>query len=211
MLYKKIKKSNGEQNGEYLTHPAFTFGEEINGIWVGKFETGYNGATSTSAAQKNTMDSTGVIIKPNTYSWRGITVSNSFYTVKGMNAENNVFGLEIDSDAHMMKNTEWGAVAYLSHSEYGKESEVYINNNSQYMTGCGDDSVDEVAVDTCKNSYGAKADGVYNQSTTGNISGIFDMSGGAWEYVMGYTTGTSSEYASSGFTTETFPEDKSPS
>ena len=32
-------KSSGSQNGEWLTHPAFTFGTtELNGIWVGKFE-----------------------------------------------------------------------------------------------------------------------------------------------------------------------------
>ena len=27
----------------------------------------------------------------------------------------------------MMKNTEWGAVAYLSRSQYGKNSAVYNN------------------------------------------------------------------------------------
>ena len=34
------EKSNGTKNGEWLTHPAFTFGNtELPGIWVGKFET----------------------------------------------------------------------------------------------------------------------------------------------------------------------------
>ena len=39
-------KKNGTKNGEWLTHPAFTFGNtELNGIWVGKFElTGAGGA-----------------------------------------------------------------------------------------------------------------------------------------------------------------------
>ena len=31
------------------------------------------------------------------------------------------------------------------------------------------------------------------------------MSGGTWEYVMGYTTGSTTEYGSSEFTEETFP------
>ena len=35
----------------------------------------------------------------------------------------------------MMKNTEWGAVAYLSHSAYGSQTSVRINNNSAYITG----------------------------------------------------------------------------
>ncbi len=93
-----------------------------------------------------------------------------------------------DNESHMMKNTEWGAVAYLSHSQYGVNTEVYINNNSTYLTGCGGDTADASESSSCLNAYGSKADGVYNQSTTGNISGIFDMSGGAWEYVMGYNT-----------------------
>ncbi len=36
----------------------------------------------------------------------------------------------------MMKNDEWGAVAYLSKSKYGKQNEeVWINNSSSYITG----------------------------------------------------------------------------
>ena len=44
---------------------------------------------------------------------------------------------------------------------------------------------------------------LYSQSTTGNITGVFDMSGGAWEYVMGnYNNAESSSgFASSWFTT----------
>ena len=39
-------------------------------------------------------------------------------------------------NSHMMKNDEWGAVAYLSKSKYGKQNEeVWINNSSSYITG----------------------------------------------------------------------------
>ena len=71
----------------------------------------------------------------------------------------------------MMKNDEWGAVAYLSRSKYGKNEEVTINSNSSYYTGGGSG-----------NTY------VNNgaQSTTGNVWGVYDMSGGAWEYVAAY-------------------------
>ena len=34
--------SKGSKDGEWLTHPAFT-NFDVNGIWVGKFETGYKG------------------------------------------------------------------------------------------------------------------------------------------------------------------------
>ena len=206
---KNTAKSSGSENGQYLTHPAFTFGEEeLNGIWVGKFETGYSGATTTSEAEIETADSSKVIIKPNVYSWRNMNISNMFSTAFNMNADNNVFGLNKDSDTHMMKNTEWGAVAYLSQSKYGKDSEVYINNNSSYLTSCGGGEVSDTENESCLNSYGTVSNNIYNQSTTGNITGIFDMSGGAHEDVMAYTTGAETTYGSSGFDTDTFPENK---
>ena len=37
-------------------------------------------------------------------------------------------------------------------------------------------------------------------STTENYTGVYDMSGGAWEYVMGYTTGASTVGGSSSIT-----------
>ncbi len=64
-------------NGEYMTHPAF-ISLGVNGFWVGKFETGYKGATTTAAAQVNSSDSSKIIIKPNVFSWRNNTVYNMF-------------------------------------------------------------------------------------------------------------------------------------
>ena len=86
----------------------------------------------------------------------------------------------------MMKNNEWGAVAYLSHSKYGINSEVRINNywnSSKTLTGCGASTANASSSKTCGITYGSTS--TYPQSTTGNISGIFDMSGGAEERVMG--------------------------
>ncbi len=104
----------------------------------------------------------------------------------------------------MMKNTEWGAVAYLQHSIYGSRASVRINNNSNYITGYS-----SVTEPTCGytadnrecNPYEGNSintDGTYTKrynsevgylaSTTNNISGIYDISGGAWEYMMGVMT-----------------------
>ena len=63
--------SEGSKVGEWLTHPAFT-SFDVNGMWVGKFETGYQGATTTEEAQQNVVDTEKVQIKPNVYSWRSI-------------------------------------------------------------------------------------------------------------------------------------------
>ena len=85
----------------------------------------------------------------------------------------------------MMKNDEWGAVAYLSKSEYGKETEeVWINNSSSFITGSAGNSASASANTGTTTDYtsmqGVKA------STTGTVYGVYDMSGGAWEYVAGY-------------------------
>ncbi len=167
-----------------MTHPAFIpFG--VNGLWVGKFETGYKDATSTADAQNhNTTDKSKVVIKPNKYSWRNISVANSFY---------NSYDYKRDLDSHMMKNTEWGAVAYLTQSIYGRCTsnactEVTINSQSGYLTGYTNSNVPYFS-----NSTGA--------STTNNYSGIYDMSGGAWEYmasVMNNSSDIAIDFGSSG-------------
>ncbi len=177
-----IEPSTGSKVNEWLTHPAFT-NFDVNGFWVGKYETGYKGASSTEEAQVNEENSNKVIVKPNVYSWRKLTVSNVFKTAYNYNR---------DLDSHMMKNTEWGAVAYLSHSKYGINTEIRMNNNSNHLTGYA--AVDGTDQSSYPGDSGTTSDVTlpyntetgYKASTTGNITGIYDMSGGAWEYVAGH-------------------------
>src|SRR5574344_2390879 len=169
-------KSTGSTDGTYLTHPAFTFGSsELNGIWVSKFEV----TGSTSA----------ITSKPNVNSLRSQTVGSFWNALKSYDTKD---------VSHMMKNTEWGAVAYLSASAYGKNSEVYINNDSNRITGCGGTTASAASTTSCTNAYASVTN--YPQSTTGNISGIFDMSGGALEYMAAYMSG---QVGSSGLTIDT--------
>ena len=172
-------KSSGTQNSQWLTHPAFTFGTtELNGIWVGKFES--SGTTDN------------ITIIPNVSSLREINLGTMFNTTRSIETTTKYGLTSSEVDTHVMKNMEWGAVAYLTSSKYGiyidastcinSECEVWINNNSNYTTGCAGDSVSAAESTSC-NAWNT-ATGV-NASTTGNIYGIYDMSGGAWEYVMG--------------------------
>ena len=189
-------ESGNCNNGEYMTHPSF-ISMGVNGFWVGKYETGYKGATSVATSQVNSNDTSKVIIKPNVYSWRNINVYNLFL---------NSYNYRRALDSHMLKNIEWGAVAYLSHSRYGINKELNINNNSNYKTGYS------ALKSTNQQTYpGTSGDGqTYNSayntevgylaSTSGNISGVYDMSGGAWEYVSSYITG---KLGSSGFSATT--------
>ena len=179
-------------NGKTYTHPAFTFGtEELKGIWVGKFET-----TGTIS---------DITIKPDLSSLRNQNVSAFESNMMAMNDSGNKYGFALTDDTHMMKNMEWGAVAYLSHSKYGINKEININNSSSYYTGRsgGSTSASFTAEGTYKyNEIGtAGADGP-SASTTGNIYGIYDMSGGSDEYVMGNIVSNDGTTMMSGYTNE---------
>ena len=184
-------KSKGSQNGQWLTHPAFTFGgQELEGFWMAKFETGYYGATTTEEAQVNTVDPAKVIIKPNMYSWRGIQAVNMYKNAQGMRPIP-MFGLSENEDPHLTKDMEWGALVYLTYSQYGKQGNasyseedkrVRLNNNSTYRTGCGAESQTAPSQTSC-NSY-ETVNGM-SASTTGNITGVYDTNGGVWDYVAG--------------------------
>jgi len=117
------------------THPAFTFDtQELTGIWVGKFE---NSTTDTtclnstieSSATTNCNKMLPVKIGPNLDAWRYVSISNQFNSILTISDTNAIS----DGDSHMMKNMEWGAVAYLSNSKYGRCTgttceEITMNN-----------------------------------------------------------------------------------
>ena len=179
---------------------AFTFGtKQLSGFWYGKFETSHTTLASSTTANnlgctnETCSNANGIIIKPNVTSLRYNSVSNFFFASRSMEQPNNSFGfVSSEVDTHMSKNNEWGAVAYLTHSIYGRCTtstsctEVGINNNGSFITGYGSPagSDENVANGAYNTSLGKDA------STTKNIYGIYDMSGGAWEYVMGVLADT---------------------
>ena len=172
-------------NGEYYTHPAFTFGSSsLSGFWIGKFEL-------TGSASKLT-------ILPNTIALNNRTV-NGFYTIiQSMQSSDNIYGLsseKTNTDSHMLNNMEWGAVAYLTNSKYGRCTnssctEVTPNNCSSGITGIGANSISESSSSSTCTSSTNKYNGAKGMlaSTTGNVSGVYDMAGGLYEYVMGSTS-----------------------
>ena len=182
--YNNSTTSNYTQfpNG-YVIHPAFTYGETVSGIWVAKFEASQSDASASSAG------SSGVIkVQPGVQSWRSISVNDIYNKCKSYNSTLN---------SHMMKNDEWGAVAYLSKSKYGKETEeVWINNSSSFITGSAGNSASANADTGTTNDY-TSTQGV-KASTTGNVYGVYDMSGGAWEYVAAYVNNGNSSLTSYG-------------
>ncbi len=92
-------------NGNWYTHPAFTFGtQELTGIWVGKFEISTTDSTcnsSPNSANCNKSEHT-ITIKPNVSSLRYTTISNLFTAIQGISTTYNLNG-----DSHMMKNRNY--------------------------------------------------------------------------------------------------------
>ena len=177
--------TTGGAMSDYVVHPAFDYGgTPLAGFWVGKFESSSQEGNSNSSSGDNVTTKT-VQIKGDVSSWRYIEVSNIFDVCIAMNDSGNPYGLTEASDPHMMKNSEWGAVAYLSqNTTYGKGSEVWINNSSDFITGSAGNSVSADTDVGTTNDY--KSSQGQNASTTGNVTGVYDMSGGAWEYVAAY-------------------------
>ena len=149
-------------NGKYYTHPAF--GDSL-GFWISKYELSTDDSTcSSSNVDGCTSISLPVQIKEGNIAWRNNYLEN-YYKVL------------YNSDLQIIKNIEWAAVAYLSHSKYG----VCVNNACQEIVGN----------DTYVSGHNKK------DTTTGNIYGVFDMAGGAMEYTM-------SNYSNNGKLNSTF-------
>ncbi len=176
MLDNKVQGVSGGNGScainKWMTHPAF-LAFNTNGIWVGKFGVG------------NVNDQ--IQIKPDTNLWLQLTVKDSF--IKGRDYKTELL-------SHMMKNTEWGAVTYLTHSQYGicttDENQTTkcteISSSDRYIAG--------KATVTYFNDSTAS-------STTSNYSGIFGMSGGSIEQQASLMFNSNNQtiyYGSSGLT-----------
>lgn len=137
---------------------------------------GQNLSSSSYATQKISYP----VFKPLTYAYNLISTGD-IYTISQRIAKiSDFYGLDNSrTDSHMMKNSEWGAVAYLAYSKYGRNG-VQVTSNTKNLNN--KDSRNIYAV---TGYAGEVANGV-EASSTNNMSGIFDLSGCVWEYVAGY-------------------------
>ncbi|MBR3325481.1 MAG: hypothetical protein IKG14_05515 [Clostridia bacterium] len=131
-----------------------------------------------------------------TYSMNYINHDNAYLISSKLNEDGNIYGLGNDVDSHLMKNSEWGAVAYLARSKYGfigaGQTDINVNtknlNNGGVSTtkANGNNKASVYAVTGYNNNNKEWNNGGENASTTSNIYGIYDMSGGLWERTPGY-------------------------
>ena len=121
----------------YVVHPAFTnnvevggWDKEINGIWVAKFEAGYPMEESIDSTAKTSSNMYYPVFKGQRYSYNYTNIGNLYKLGREMSQSGNPYEITSNSNSHMIKNSEWGAVAYLTQSKYGKNTEIYPNNVS---------------------------------------------------------------------------------
>ena len=173
----------GESMSDYVVHPAFDFGDKkLTGFWAGK----YDSSNTEQRSIYNGIDKT-VMIKANVEAWKGVTISNIFDICLEINKEGNIYGLNTSDsvvDPHLIKNDEWGAIAYLSKSKYGIETrEVLMSYGKTGHSG---------STTNHRGKYYPSTTYAYNtgvgalSSTTGNTTGIYDISGGNEDYVAAY-------------------------
>ena len=199
--------SNANNGGGFGTAKNTTTGEDgITGLWVAKYEMCQRKSTNSGSSWTDVSTSSSsignvatvnsgetriiAVSKPGVASWRNINIANCYTNSKN-------YGTQIYNSAtvnsHLMKNSEWGAVAYLAHSQYGLNgANIAINNSSTYITGKSAGTSDAASSAT-NYDYNDKTNGV-KASTTGNIYGIYDLSGGAYEYVAAFNKNYSGDY-----------------
>ena len=176
---------NVSGQGKWNVHPAFNYGQQVSGIWVAKFEASPKGATTNKTNSQYDGIDKKLQVKPGVCSWSKISIGNA-YTV--------CLNYSPILNSHMMKNMEWGAVAYLTQSIYGKNSEVWSNNSKNMITGsAGSGPNEDSGVGTISDYTSEQC---INASTTGNVYGIYDMNGGGAEYVAAYLNSGDSDLTS---------------
>mgnify|MGYP005773878367 FL=1 len=176
--------ANQSGQGNWNIHPAFSNygGQGLTGIWVAKFEATAAEGVGNSEDSDNVTNK-NVRVVPNEQSWRFITIGNAYTVSTNMKNNTDLYGAGIaNCDPHLMKNTEWGAVAYLTQSKYGRNgTEVALNNSTDCITGRSNGGIDG-----SENSFSYEKEEGQLASSTGNIYGIYDLNGGSFERIAAY-------------------------
>ena len=166
------------------THPAFEtdlsqggWSNKLEGIWVAKYEVSQSGTTIKSVSGER-------------YYEGGFSSSRWIGPMYDL-----AYAYDREKESHLMKNSEWGAMAYLTESKYGRNGTGVSVNLTTYTAG------------------GNGATPVTNklQSTTGNEYGIFDTAGGAYDYVAGYIADSSTRAGNSFASTDNTSNNKTES
>lgn len=197
-----ISKDQIKPKTGYTVHPAFQSGDynnngnpddgeylygewdkEISGFWISKY---------TESNQEQVYQATKeTLFVPNRFVKMETNIGGSYKRMLDLNNDGNSFGFTKKEDTHMIKNSEWGAVAYLGHSQYGRNGTELRNNNFHpnwhYITGVAG-PVHNGGWTLAHPQYINRYNGEYGvlNSTTGNVYGVYDMHGTVKHHVAAY-------------------------
>lgn len=155
-------------------------------VYSDSFYTSYNTSYKSNALGQNLSQSgynsqniSYPVFRPLTYAYNVISIGDCYTISRKIADKTSFYGLKNNqTDSHLMKNSEFGAVVYLTHSVYGANRQVITANN-------------KTMGDTSKNIYGVTgyagttAMGT-EASSTKNLSGVFDLAGCDYEYISAY-------------------------
>ena len=195
-------KNNHYMNGEWR--------DEIPGFWVAKFQAGYVGGNNDVTKVQSSTGKDFPVFLGRTYAYNMIKIGDAYELSRNLTDSNNIYGLDSnETDSHMLKNSEWGAVTYLTQSSFGLDGETEISCNNVFIktvpwifgiTGytqlenkgtnlCYEEPPYE---DSIKNESGNKISYAWytdigkKGSSNKNITGVYDLSGCEAEMISAY-------------------------
>ena len=143
----------------------------IDGFWVAKYEMSQEKnnlpvqVSDSNIGNVKVDSNVKAVSKPGLNSWRCISVGNAYYN--GLNYDK-------DKQSHLIKNSEWAAVCYLADSQFGTNGEAIQKNDAfEFLTG-GAANTTQIYANNIR------------QSSTFNPTGVYDLSGGAREFVASF-------------------------
>ncbi|MEG0510996.1 MAG: hypothetical protein RR664_06970 [Clostridia bacterium] len=159
-----VRKKGGKDNpNNYAVHPAFSSVRRDG--YVQKADGNFGSIEEIPGffVSKFEMQPNCKCIPGNT-AQRAISVNSAYAEGRNISKNQNIEG----ADSSLIKTTQWGAISYLAKA-IGVEPNK--NDNNKFLAGGGAD-----------NAYILNA----GQSTTGNETGVYDMSGCSWEAMSAY-------------------------
>lgn len=160
--------------------------EDDTVVYSSLFYTSYNSLFTSNAlgqeltqSRYNLQNISYPVFSPLTYAYNVISVGDCYTISRKIADKTSLYGLKNnETDSHLMKNSEFGAVVYLAHSAYGTNRQPItantknINNTSNNIFGV--------------TGYASTNPMGINASSTKNMSGVFDLVGCAYEHVSAY-------------------------
>ena len=184
------------ENNTTVTEPTIN---TANVKYSSKNYTSYYNSSTTNALSQN-LTSSGYlsqklsypVFKPLTYAYNNISTGDAYTISKEIASANSFYGLNSSkTDSHQMKNSEWGAVAYLTQSSYGRNG-IELTINSKNLNNLNSKFIYAVT------GYAESTANGVTASSTNNKSGIFDLNGCVWERTTAYISNGNASLSSYG-------------